>query len=112
GVGLAHLFGSPGANASTLLAYQLSLAVLAVGLLAALIEAPWEPRRVGDLVVELGERRSGTLRDALARALGDPTLQVGFWSPTARAYLDAEGDALELPARARGRSATRIDRDG
>src|SRR5712691_2280553 len=112
GVGVAHLVASQAANTSTLLAYQLALAVLALALLAARISAPWEPRRVGDLVVELGETRSGTLREALARALGDPSLQVGYWSPTLEAYVDAEGALLELPDSARERSATRIERDG
>ena len=40
---------------------------------------------VADLVVELGETRSGSLGDRLARALGDPTLEVGYWSPDAAA---------------------------
>jgi signal transduction histidine kinase len=112
GVALAHLVASGAARGAILLAYQLSLVALATALLTALIQEPWEPRRVGDLVVELGETRSGTLRDALARALGDPELEVGYWSPAASAYIDAEGAALEPAAPAGGRSATRIDRDG
>jgi hypothetical protein len=32
---------------------------------------------VTDLVVELGEARTGTLRGQLARALGDPSLEIG-----------------------------------
>jgi signal transduction histidine kinase len=110
GVATAHLTTS--ANAPTLLAYQLSLAALAAALHCALISAPWEPRRVGDLVVELGEATSGTLRDALARALGDPTLQVGYWSPIRDAYVDAGGRVLAVPVSQPGRSATRINRDG
>jgi signal transduction histidine kinase len=94
-----------------LLSYQLALAALAAVLLAALLRAPWEPRTIGDLVIELGETRSGTLRDALARALGDPTLEVGYWSPRDGAYLDARGAAVEAD-HAPPRSATTIDRDG
>ena len=110
GVALAHLVTSPAGNASTLLAYELSLAILAAALLAALIHAPWEARRIGDLVVELGEK-SPTVRDRLAHALGDPTLQVGYWSVPHAAYLDAEGRTLDLAVPARGRAATRVDRD-
>jgi hypothetical protein len=61
----------------TLLVYKLALCVLATGLLAGLLVAPWQRAVVTDLVVELGEARSGTLRGELARALGDPTL--GCW---------------------------------
>jgi len=111
GVALAHLTTSAAANASTLLAYELSLAVLAVGLLAALIQAPWESRRIGDLVVELGQR-STTVRDRLASALGDPTLQVGYWSPPRETYVDGDGGTLDLASPEPGRAATRIDRDG
>ena len=39
-----------------------------------------------DLVVELGEARSATAREALARALGDPSLQVGYWRPAVGRY--------------------------
>lgn len=112
GVGVAHVVASPAANTSILLAYELSLVILASALLAALFDAPWEPRRIGDLVVELGETRSEKLREALARVLGDPALQVGYWSPTVGSYLDAEGRPLDLPTPASPRATTRIERDG
>jgi signal transduction histidine kinase len=111
GAALAHLVTTPADNASTLRAYQLSLAVLAAVLLTALIHAPWESRRIGDLVVELREK-SSTARDRLAHALGDPTLQVGYWSVPHQAYVDAQGGTLDLAVPARGRAATRVDRDG
>ena len=49
-------------------------ALLAVGLLVGLVREPWARTQVADLVVDLGDARSGTLRDALADALGDPAL--------------------------------------
>ena len=70
---------------------------VAVGLLVGLLRAPWERAPVADLVVELGDVSSGTLRDALARALGDPTLRVGYWLPGAGSYVDAAGDAGRAP---------------
>ena len=48
----------------------------------AAVEAP---------LVELGESRSGTLRDELARALGDPTLEVAYWAGERGAYVDEAG---------------------
>ena len=48
---------------------------------APLGPAPGPARRVhvGELVVELEETPVDGLRDALARALGDPTLELAFW---------------------------------
>jgi len=97
---------------ATLLAYEIALSALAVALLVGLIRAPWERAAVTDLVVELGEARSGTLRDALARALGDPTLEVGYWVPGRNGYVDASGRDLTIPAPGAERRVTRIDRDG
>jgi signal transduction histidine kinase len=100
------------AAVATLRAYEAMLCVLSIGLLVGLLRAPWERSAVTDLVVELGEARSGTLRDALARALGDPSLELGFWLPGARVYVDSEGHPVRLPPPGSPRSATRIDRDG
>ena len=67
------------ANEAVLRAYEVTLVALAMALLIGLLRAPWKRAAVTDLVVELGDVSSGTLRDALARALGDPTLEVGYW---------------------------------
>ena len=55
---------------ATLLAYEIALCMLAAGLLLALVREPWAGTGVTDLVVELGEARSGSLRDALASRWG------------------------------------------
>jgi hypothetical protein len=60
----------------SLLIYEATLCVLAGWLLAGLLSAPWDRAAVTDLVVELGEARTGTLRGQLARALGDPSLEI------------------------------------
>jgi signal transduction histidine kinase len=101
-----------GATQATLLAYEAGLCALSVGLLWGLVRVPWERAAVADLVVELGETRSGTLRDALARALGDPALEVGYRLPESGACVDAEGRRLTLPSLDSGRGVTRIERDG
>src|SRR6266542_1794971 len=96
----------------SLLVYEVALCVLAVTLLAGLLVAPWQRAVVTDLVVELGEARSGTLRGELSRALGDPSLEVGYWLPDRAVFVDAEGGVLRLPAPGSGRSVTTVEREG
>jgi signal transduction histidine kinase len=96
---------------ATLLATQVALCLLALALLAGLFHAPWERAALTDLVVELGEERSGTLRDALARALGDPTLEVAYRLPSGF-YVDASGQPVDLAVRGSDRRITRLVRDG
>ncbi|HJQ51219.1 MAG TPA: ATP-binding protein [Gaiellaceae bacterium] len=96
---------------ATLLATQVALCLLALASLAGLLEAPWERAPLTDLVVELGEERSGTLRDALARALGDPTLEVAYRLPSGL-HVDASGQPVDLAVRGPGRRVTPLVRDG
>jgi signal transduction histidine kinase len=105
-------FPTQEATDGTLLAYEAALCMLAIGMLAALAREPWARAGVTDLVVELGEVRSGTLRDGLARALGDPTLEVGYWLPAAGVYVDASGRRLDVSSPAPGRRVTPIELDG
>lgn len=61
---------------------------------------------VADLIVELERTPPGSVRDALARALGDPSLELALWLPERGSYVDTEGQALELPASGSGRAVT------
>jgi signal transduction histidine kinase len=61
---------------------------------------------VADLVVELEHTPPGSLRDALARTLGDPSLELALWLPERGSYVDGDGRPLELPASASGRAVT------
>ena len=61
---------------------------------------------VADLVVELERTPPGSVRDALARTLGDPSLELALWLPARGAYVDANGRAVELPAAGSGRAVT------
>ena len=90
-------FPTAAANEAALLAYEVVLCAVAVGLLIGLLRAIWERVTVTDLVVELAESPSATLRDALAGALGDPTLEVGYWLDESRRYVDAQGRPFEIP---------------
>lgn len=87
--------------------YQAALCCSALVLTAGLPAG--DASMVVDLVVELGETRSGTLRDALATTLGDPTLEVGYWDPQA-GYVDAEGRMVAIPPPGAARSATFVER--
>lgn len=52
--------------------------------------------QASELVVELRREAAATMRERLARALGDPTLDLAYRLPDAR-YVDADGRPLELP---------------
>jgi signal transduction histidine kinase len=68
---------------------------------------------VSQLVVELGEAPPpGRLRDALAKALGDPRLQVAYWIPHSNGYVDDQGRPFELPDQGSERTVTVLERDG
>ncbi|MFG1622710.1 sensor histidine kinase [Kribbella sp. NPDC049227] len=90
-------------------AYQAALCAVAVAAAAGVRRS--RPGNVADLVVELGETQSGTLRDALARALGDPTLQVGFWSRRNNEYSDPAGIPVAVPPPGASQSATFVRRN-
>jgi hypothetical protein len=59
--------------------YDVVVCLIAVGLFADLLWGRWAQAAVTGLVVDLGEpAAAGTLRDRLARTLGDPTLVVAL----------------------------------
>ena len=103
---------TPSTQRLTLLGYEAALCLLAVALLAGLARRPWESTGVTDLVVDLGGSRSGTPRGALAHALGDPRLRVGYWLPETGAYVDEFGQAVELPAPEERQHITRVEWEG
>jgi signal transduction histidine kinase len=100
------------ASVLSLVLYEVTLCLIAGGLLVGLLAAPWQRVLIADLVVELGEARSDTLRGELSRALGDPSLEIGYWLPDRRAYVDADGQALSLPTPDSNRSMTVLENRG
>jgi signal transduction histidine kinase len=52
------------------------------------------------------------VRDALADALEDPSLELLFWLPEQGHYVDARGRKYELPFGNPARAVTKVDRDG
>jgi signal transduction histidine kinase len=68
---------------------------------------------VGELMARLtAAPRSGEVRNALADALEDPSLELVFWLPDRNVYVDARGREYELPDDDPRRVVTRVERDG
>jgi signal transduction histidine kinase len=89
------------------------LGLAPVAFLVGLLGARLARGAVGDLLVELrSEPAPAQLRDALARALGDPSLRLAYWLPEFESWADLDGRPVELPERASGVATTLIDRDG
>jgi signal transduction histidine kinase len=65
---------------------------------------------MGDLVVELGRATPGTVGRALARAVGDPSLELVLWLPERSCWVDEQGREVTLPA-GPDRAVTRIGED-
>lgn len=54
----------------------------------------------------------GAVRDALAEALGDPTLQLAYWVPDRDDYVDTEGQPMCVDPTPNGKIATVIEHEG
>jgi signal transduction histidine kinase len=103
--------GSPGAAAVRLIAFSL-LGIAPVVFLFGLFRARLARSAVGGLVVELhGDPAPGDLRDALARALGDPSISLAYWLPDFGIHVDAAGRPVEARTPAT-RSTTVIEQEG
>jgi signal transduction histidine kinase len=77
-----------------------------VALAAGLLWGRTARSAVADLVVELERTPPGSVRDALARTLGDPSLEVALWLPERGSYVDGTGQPVELPGPRSGRAVT------
>jgi signal transduction histidine kinase len=86
-------------------------AALPIVLLGGLLTARLAKGTIADLVLELGRTPPSGVRDVLARVLGDPTLEVAFWLPERRIYVDVSGAPVELPDDG-GRIVTKLTHDG
>jgi signal transduction histidine kinase len=69
---------------------------------------------VSALVASLGDAggRRGRLREALADALGDPSLELAFWLPERGGWVDEAGAPVALPGDGSVRTATTIEHEG
>ena len=81
--------------------------------LVGLLHARLARSAVGDLIVKLqADPTPADLRDALSRALRDPSLTLIYWLPEFGTYAGLDGRPAELAAEDSGRAITLIDRDG
>jgi signal transduction histidine kinase len=89
-----------------------SLTALPLALLWGMLRARLARVHVGELVVHLDRAAPGSLRDELARALEDPTLELAFWLPERGEFVDGNGKAFDVPEDGPARAVTRIEQDG
>jgi hypothetical protein len=111
GIGAASRLA--GSDADVLLAYQLVLIVAGLAVAADLRIARWSQATIAGLVVDLGEPAvGGVVRERLARAIGDPTLDVAYVLADSRPPVDEHGQVVELPADGDPRVVTPVDLAG
>jgi signal transduction histidine kinase len=68
---------------------------------------------VSSLVARLGGGVGrGSLRDALAEALGDPEVELAYWVPNRDDYVDSAGRPMRLDPAPKGKIATVIEHEG
>ena len=112
-LGSAARLADIGHDRAQLVAYDLTVLLLAVGLCSDLFWGRWTQAAVTGLIVDLGDPdASGALRSHLARTLGDPTLVVAYKLLGEDGYVDETGRPLELPAADSGRALTPIEEGG
>ncbi len=111
---VSWIFFSSGASHEALddLIFVAQIAV-PIAVLSVMIRGRMARGAVADLVLELGRTPTpARLRDALANALGDPTLQVVYWAPARDRWVDAAGEPMEMPDVGTGQAVTMLERSG
>jgi signal transduction histidine kinase len=89
-----------------------ALGLAPVAFLVGLLDARLARSVVGDLLLELRAAPAPhQLRNAVARALRDESVEIAFWLPQFGRYADVDGRPVELPRGDRLRATTLIDRD-
>jgi signal transduction histidine kinase len=91
---------------------RVAFAAVPIAYLLGLFRARMDRVAVSDFVIEISRGlEAGRLRGALARALRDPSLQLGYWLRATGGYADADGRPVSVTPTA-GRSVTYLDRHG
>lgn len=86
-----------------------TVVAIAVGLTADLLWGRWGRAAATGFVIDLGgQNEPHSLRAALARALGDPSLQLAYCIENRAGWTDEAGRPIELPAGDERRAVTLI----
>ena len=107
-LGMAAVMG-----ADLLSAYELTLGLAALALAADLRIAHWSEPAITGIVVDLGGRPAdGMVKERLARAIGDPSLIVGYVVDEGGPPVDEHGLPITLPEPGGGRAVTPVEHNG
>jgi signal transduction histidine kinase len=110
-IGAAQSWFDWGWDRGVLIAYMATVAAISVLAMADLATRRWARSAVAGLVIDVGRSGDIGLQDAIRRAVGDPSMQIGFWVPDLDRYVDTAGRPLNVAA-TRSRITTEVDRDG
>ncbi len=104
---------SPGLALVSWVAFLTGFAAVPFAFLASLLGLRLRRAGVAALIVRLSRvGDTAELRDALADALRDPSLELAFWVPDRGGYVDGQGREVTLPATGGERAGTLVERDG
>ena len=104
---VVHSFDEEAAEPLSILLLA-SLALVPVSFLAGVLRSRLARAGSGELLIEL--TRGTPLRDALAKVLHDPSLEIAYWLPEAGRYVNADGKPL--PEDTGGRHITLVEHAG
>jgi signal transduction histidine kinase len=91
----------------------LTLALVPIAIVATFVRRRLARGSVAGLVVQLGgPTEPANLSAALARALGDPSLELAYWFPAEARYVTGDGRPVEVPDTHSSRRSTYVERDG
>lgn len=106
------LLGNP-LNSTPAKVWFLTLALVPIAIVVTFVRRRLARGSVAGLVVQLGgPTEPADLRAALARALGDPSLDLAYWFPAEARYVTGDGRPVEVPDADSGRGSTLVERDG
>ena len=112
---LIDVLGLPGkiGDVAGLLAL-IAFAILPFAFLAGLVRSRYSRAgAVGELIERLNNPEADrSLGLALADALGDRSLKLVYWRPSAGHYVTYDGRPVELPEAGSGRAVTEVEREG
>ena len=109
---LSALLWSDGEKVARILTYA-ALAAVPLAFLVGLLRIRLASFNVIRLNAELARNPApGRLREALARALGDPSLKLAYWLPETKGYADVHGRPIDELAERPDQVVRIVERDG